>query len=66
MSDVGLSEILMKDPCHKPRAVSVSVMVKHQLVVGWVVQLVRWVEGQDLEAENLSWPWAWFSHFLVT
>lgn len=41
-------------------------MVKHQLVVGWVVHLVRWVEGLDLEAEDLSRPWAWLSHFLVT
>lgn len=66
MSDVGLSEILMKGSCHKPRVGSVSAIVKHQLVVGWVVHLVRWVEGQDLEAEDLSWPWAWLSHFLVT
>lgn len=61
MSGAGLSEILISQ-----EQGSVSVMVKHQLVVGWVVHLVRWVEGQDLEAEDLSWPWAWLSHFLVT
>lgn len=60
MSDAGLSEILISQEQE-----SVSGMVKHQLVVGWVVHLVRWVEGPDVEAEDLSWPLAWLSHFLV-